>query len=418
MPSFEVMVSIINKDKMSEPSIFSGHTAFSKDLFARMHQIHPGITELEWYEFDYALDNLTPPSGWNAVPVLKREEISNRISQVDFFKNIQLKPVRENRIVLDEKIASLTQTLFKGLVEGIYSPEWINSLFYFDIRSFLFFVRTRYDSPEITAHFGGKPFLEFEKRQKELDACQDVGFREFASANREVDQAFIGILEKLIRISGTPFLLSIAGPSGAGKTEIVDRLRSTLSCSGKTITSIEMDNFYKDGEFRDGKVLDQNVIHFNLFRQSLQQILEGKPVSIPRYNFLTTTSSHDLEGNLRSGETPLLIEPADIIFLEGNFPFHLPEIAKRIGVKIVYLTDDPVRLKRKWRRDIDYRKKYDQVYFCNRYFRTQFLRAQEVYRPLLEVCDMLVDTTSAAIWITPALEARLTAAQGKESNQH
>lgn len=416
MPSFEVMGSIINKEKMSETSIFSNCKAFSKDLYTKMQHIHPGIAELEWYEFDYALDNLTPSSGWDSVPVLEKEMIVNRISQIGFFKEIQLKPVQENRIIPDEKIAALTRSLFKGLVSGTYSPEWINSLFYFDVRGFLFFVRTRYFSSEIIAHFGGKPFLEYEKRQKDLDACQDIGFREFASANREIDQAFIGIIEKLITISGTPFLLTIAGPSGAGKTEIVDRLRQTLSGTGKTITTIEMDNFYKDGEYRDGKVLDKNVIHFELFRQSLQRIMQGKPVSIPRYNFLTTTSSHDLYSNLRRGEIPLDVEPADVIFLEGNFPFHLPEIAEWIGVKIVYLTDDPVRLKRKWRRDIDYRKKYDQVYFCNRYFRTQFLRAQEVYLPLMEVCDIVVDTTSAALWLTPNLETRLTAVQANGSN--
>lgn len=401
---------------MSEPSIFRDRKAFSKDLYTKMQHVHPGISELEWYEFDYALDNLTPSSGWDAVAVFNKDEISNRIRQISFYKEIQLKPVKESRIVPDDGIAALTRTLFKGLVDGSYSPEWINSLFYFDVRGFLFFVRTSYFSAKTIAHFGGKPFLEFEKRQKDLDACQDIGFREFASANREIDQAFIGIIEKLINISGTPFLLTIAGPSGAGKTEIVDRLRQTLTGTGKTITSIEMDNFYKDGEFRDGKVLDKNVIHFELFRQSLQQIMQGKPASIPRYNFLTTTSSHDLDSNLRSGEIPLDIEPADVIFLEGNFPFHLPEIAEWIGVRIVYLTDDPVRLKRKWRRDIDYRKKYDQVYFCNRYFRTQFLRAQEVYLPLMEVCDIVVDTTSAALWLTPNLETRLTAVQMNGSN--
>jgi len=401
---------------MSELFNFSDHKAFSKDLYVKMQHVHPGISDLEWYEFDYALDNLAPSSGWDSVPVIDRAEISSQINQIGFFKEIQLKPLKENRIIPDEKIASLTRTLLKGLVSGAYSPEWINSLFYYDVRGFLFFVRTRYFSPEIINHFGGKPFLEFEKRQNTLEARQDIGYREFAATNREIDQAFIGIIEKLINISSTPFLLTIAGPSGAGKTEIVDRLRLTLSGTGKSITAVEMDNFYKDGDFRDGKVLDENVIHFELFRQSLSQIMQGKPAIIPRYNFLTTASSHDLDGNLRLGEKPIEITPADVVFLEGNFPFHLPEIAKWIGVKIVYLTDDPIRLKRKWRRDIDYRKKYDQVYFCNRYFRTQFLRAQEVYRPLMEVCDIVVDTTSAALWLTPDLEMQLTTASINGSN--
>jgi hypothetical protein len=70
---------------------------------------------------------------------------------------------------------------------------------------------------------------------------------------------------------------------------------------------------------------------------------------------------------------------------------------------VVYLTDDPVRLKRKWKRDIDYRKKYEPTYFRNRFFKDQFLMAQKCYRPQMEVCDILVDTTGAAIWAVPEI---------------
>jgi uridine kinase len=92
------------------------------------------------------------------------------------------------------------------------------------------------------------------------------------------------------------------------------------------------------------------------------------------------------------------VEPADIIFMEGNFPFLLEEIIDLIGIKVVYFTDDPVRIKRKWKRDMDYRKKYSVNYFRNRYFKDQFIMAQIAYIPQLEVCDLAVDTTGAAIW--------------------
>ncbi len=134
------------------------------------------------------------------------------------------------------------------------------------------------------------------------------------------------------------------------------------------------------------------------------EIQKGKSTFIPAYDFYNLVSSHDPEGKLRSGASPILIEPADVIILEGNFPFHLPEIAKFLGIKIVYLADDDVRLKRKWMRDIDLRKKYDPRYFQNRYFRTQFLRAQETYLPLMQVCDMVIDTSAANIWITTELK--------------
>ncbi len=388
---------------MSNASILNDPELFSRVLFDKMKKVNPGLHDLALYEFVYALDNLIPESGWNNVSIPTMEEIETSVRQHGFFSGIQLKPLRGNQIVLDQTIVQLAQTLFKGLVTDAYPVQWVNKLFYFDIRGFLFLVRTDYFPPDVCRHLNQKPYIQFVQKQKVFENRQDIGLREFIKANEEIDQAFIHIIQTLVETAPVPFLLTLAGPSGSGKTEIVQRLRESFQQRGKSISSIEMDNFYKDGNFRDGKVLDQNVIHFEIFRNSLQKIMQGQTANIPRYDFITTSSSHDLEGNLRPGQSPIQIEPADIIFLEGNFPFHLPEIAQWMGLKIVYLTDDPVRLKRKWRRDIDYRKKYDQVYFCNRYFRTQFLRAEEVYHPLMTICDLVVDTTRAAIWTTSNL---------------
>jgi hypothetical protein len=81
----------------------------------------------------------------------------------------------------------------------------------------------------------------------------------------------------------------------------------------------------------------------------------------------------------------------------------MDELAGLISLKVVYLTDDPIRLKRKWKRDVDYRKSYDPAHFRNRFFKTQFQRAEDVYRPQIETCDIVVDTTGAAIWATPEM---------------
>ena len=106
---------------------------------------------------------------------------------------------------------------------------------------------------------------------------------------------------------------------------------------------------------------------------------------------------------------PIEIEPADIIFIEGNSPFLIPEIAPLVGIKVVYLTDDSVRLKRKWRRDIDYRKKYDPYYLRNRFFKEQPAMAIKSYQPQLGVCDIYVNTSSAEIWFTPEIAEIITA---------
>jgi uridine kinase len=293
--------------------------------------------------------------------------------------------------------------LFAGLVSGGYAEEWVMAHFYFDIRGFYFLPRTVYFTQDVLAHFGGKPYKHFEPRQKRFERFQDIGYKDFKEANSEIDQAFIESIKRLVDARGIPLLITLAGPSAAGKTEITNRLLNTFEQAGRKFTTIEVDNFLLDRVYRDERPMGKESTHFGLFMRSLEMILQGRKITIPRYDFVQATSSHDLDGNLKTGCIPLEIEPADIIFMEGNFPFHMEELSGLIGIKAVYLTDDPNRLKRKWKRDIDYRKKYDPAYLSNRFFRTQFLRAEECYRPLMKVCDIVVDTTGAALWASPEI---------------
>jgi hypothetical protein len=53
------------------------------------------------------------------------------------------------------------------------------------------------------------------------------------------------------------------------------------------------------------------------------------------------------------------------------------------------------------------RKKYNENYFRNRFFRTQFLRANDCYLAQMQVCDLVVYTTGAAMWTTPEIAAIL-----------
>lgn len=384
---------------------------FSHGLYELMKRINEGIEELELYEFRYALDNVAPEGeDWGSVPQDDPEEIEQRVNSSRFYAGLQIKPRRGDRIVMDEEILRLTVMLFAGLVAGKYSWEWVATHFYFDIRGFYFLHRTTYFTEAVLAHLGGMPFRSFEPSQKRFERCQEIGYKEFAAANAEVDGLFLECVRKLIEAKGTPILLAIAGPTAAGKTEIVERLKEALAGKRRSVSSIELDNFLTDREQREERgihALGQEAIHFQLFKRSLEEISRGRTITIPRYDFVEAVSSHDLQGNLKTGFRPLEIRPADVVFVEGNFPFLLGEVVPLIGLKVVYLTDDPIRLKRKWRRDIDYRKKYEPTYFRNRFFKEQFLMAEKCYRPQMEVCDLLVDTTGAALWATPEITGLL-----------
>jgi uridine kinase len=391
---------------MTDLNILQNPKAFSETLYEKMKALFEGIAELELYEFRYGLKDLIPARGWESVKLDSKEEIEARVNHREFYDSIQIKPKMGGRIVLDDKITLLAQMLFVGLVVGEYAPGWIKTHFYFDIRGFYFLHRTIYFTERALAHFGGAPYRRFEQKQKEFERLQDVGYKAFKEANAEVDGLFIEMVMRLITARGTPILLAIAGPTAAGKTEIVERLRVAIEQTGWQVASIELDNFLTDRDYREEKGIHtegKEALHLELLKQALENITRGKKVTIPRYDTVDATSSHDLEGNLKAGGAPIEIEPADIIFIEGNFPFLIEEIAHLIGVKVVYLTDDPIRLKRKWKRDIDYRKKYEPTYFRNRYFKDQFIMAQIAYLPQIEVSDITVDTTGAAIWASPEI---------------
>jgi len=391
---------------MSSTPILSDPRLFSETLFEKMKSVFPGIQELELYEFRYGLADLLPKNGWDTVRLESRDEIETRINSRSFYDNIQIKPRVDDRIVLNAEIICLAQMLFVGLVTGEYPPDWVNAHFYFDIRGFYFLHRTLYFTDAVLEHFGGQPYRRFEQKQKQLERLQDIGYKAFREANEEVDQLFIQSVMKLIAARGTPIMLAITGATAAGKTEIVERLGTAFKLAGQKTTSIELDNFFTDRYDREARGVDsqgKEALHFGLFKQALEDITHGKKISIPVYNFIDGSSSHDMDGKLKPDRIPVEIEPADIIFIEGNFPFLIEEILHLIGLKVVYLTDDPVRMKRKWKRDMDYRKKYDLSYFRNRYFKDQFIMAQIAYVPQLEVCDMCVDTTGAALWTTPEI---------------
>ncbi len=379
---------------------------FSAALFEKMKHISPAVIDQELYEFQYGLKNITPAAGWKTIRLDGKDEIESCVNDRAFYDSIQIKRRVEDRIVLDEQIVRLSNMLFVGLVTGAYEVTWVNEHFYFDVRGFFFLHRTTYFSDAVLAHLGGKPYRQFEQKQKAFERFQDVGYKDFREANADVDQLFIESVQKLIAARGTPILLAIAGPTAAGKTEIVERLQVAFEQAGQKTTSVELDNFLTDRDYREEKGIfthGKEALHFKLFTQSLKDITDGKKISIPRYDFVYATSSHDLNGNLKPDGKPIEIEPADIVFIEGNFPFLIEEVVELIGIKVVYLTDDPIRLKRKWKRDIDYRKKYEPTYFRNRYFKDQFIMAGIAYRPQMEVCDMVVDTTGAALWVSPEI---------------
>ena len=177
---------------------------FSARLFEELKALHPGIEDLELYEFRYALQELIPAEGWGSVRLWETGEIEQLVNCRAFYDSIQLKPKSGGKIVLDGQIVQLNQVLFAGLVCGVYSPDWVAKHFYFDIRGFTFLHRTCYFTEAVRRHLGGQPYRQFAPAQRAFERMQDVGYKAFRQANEEVDAFFIQSVFKIITARGTP----------------------------------------------------------------------------------------------------------------------------------------------------------------------------------------------------------------------
>ena len=96
---------------------------FSEQLYQLRSALNPGLAELELVEFRYTLANLTPPQGWATIIPPPIAQVEKLISERAFFEQIQLKPLKNGRIHLDESILNLTRQLLVGLLNGNYSLD-------------------------------------------------------------------------------------------------------------------------------------------------------------------------------------------------------------------------------------------------------------------------------------------------------
>ena len=86
-------------------------------------------------------------------------------------------------------------------------------------------------------------------------------------------------------------LIAIAGPSSSGKTTFSNRLKTKLMEKGLKPVVISMDDYYIDRDLFDFDSItdfeDINLLDLPLFNENMRDLLEGKEVEIPRFDFTT-----------------------------------------------------------------------------------------------------------------------------------
>ena len=170
---------------------------------------------------------------------------------------------------------------------------------------------------------------------------------------------------KAIKKTGNKIkVVLIAGPSSSGKTTSCTKLAVYLHSFGLTPKMISMDNFFKDrvdtprkanGDY-DFECLE--AIDLKLFNKTIKDLLDGKTVKMPEFDFYSGEKKF---------KTEMTLAPTDILLIEGIHalnPKLLSEVDRKLKYKIylspltsvnidrdnrIYLTD--TRLLRRMIRD-------------------------------------------------------------------
>ena len=177
-------------------------------------------------------------------------------------------------------------------------------------------------------------------------------------------------------------VIGLAGGSGSGKTTVVRAITERLK---QKVVVIPQDCYYKDSsDLSDEEKRKQNFDHpdaieWDLLCQQLQELKEGRSVRQPIYSFISCS---------RSKTETTLVEPADVIIIEGILIFTCKELRDQMDIKIFVDADDDDRLMRVMARDIAERGK-DVHWVIERYSNTvkpmylQFIEPSKRYADVI-----------------------------------
>lgn len=142
-----------------------------------------------------------------------------------------------------------------------------------------------------------------------------------------------------------PLVIGIAGGSGSGKTTVSKEISKRLPADRVLI--LTEDAYYKDNSalsMDERKKINYdhpNAYDTDLLIEQLQDLLDGKAIEMPTYNFNILSRAKDT----------IHVEPADIIILEGILVLATEELREFMDIKLFVDSDDDIRFIRRLQRD-------------------------------------------------------------------
>ena len=142
-----------------------------------------------------------------------------------------------------------------------------------------------------------------------------------------------------------PLVIGIAGGSGSGKTTVSKEISKRMPADRVLI--LTEDAYYNDNSalsMDERKKINYdhpNAYDTDLLIEQLQDLLDGKAIEMPTYNFNILSRAKDT----------IHVEPADIIILEGILVLASEELRKFMDIKLFVDADDDIRFIRRLQRD-------------------------------------------------------------------
>ena len=177
-----------------------------------------------------------------------------------------------------------------------------------------------------TPRFDGEMVQEHRRWLNSLGVSSTGGFNEACVSGQvsqiiRVSEGFhekqiAKIADKIVERHPHVKMICVAGPSSSGKTTFIKRLLVQLEVNGVRAHALSLDDYYIDrektprdekGEYDFESLL---ALDLDLLRNQTKMLLEGRQVTLAKYDFLTGKS-------LPSGGQIMRIDMSDLLVVEG-----------------------------------------------------------------------------------------------------
>ena len=148
-----------------------------------------------------------------------------------------------------------------------------------------------------------------------------------------------------------PIVIGVAGGSGSGKTTVVQEIARNFS--SEQVIVIQHDFYYRDQghlSLKERAALNYDhpdVLETDLLVRHLQELIAGRPIEVPIYNFAT----HSRENATKT------VHPRKVVIIEGILILVDEALRDMMNIKVFVDTDADIRFIRRLKRDVAERER-------------------------------------------------------------